>query len=347
MNRLVKRTGEKPSLWKRIKDIAFTDARVLAEGLDEGSLEAIEALLLAADFGVPATMRLVDEVEKQVRAGRLRTESDFRSAVESEIRAILKGSAGSAGASAASAARPAPADGAKPAARAESGRGGTPATGPTTGTRTELRFADAGTTVYLIVGVNGVGKTTTIGKLAHRLKKQGRKPLLAAADTFRAGAIDQLRVWAERVGAEFVGGAPGADPAAVAFDALDAAESRGADVVLIDTAGRLHTQTDLMTELKKVDRVVARKREGAPHETLLVLDATVGQNAVAQARTFSESLTLTGLVLAKLDSTARGGIVVALKQEFDLPVKLVGTGESVDALEPFDADRFAHDVLTG
>ena len=200
-------------------------------------------------------------------------------------------------------------------------------------------------TVFLMVGVNGVGKTTTIGKLAHRLKRQGKRPLLGAADTFRAGAIDQLRIWAERVGSDFVGAQPGADPASVAFDALDAARARKSDVVIIDTAGRLHTQSDLMQEIQKVERVIARKQEGAPHETLLVLDATVGQNAIAQARTFSKALKLSGLVLAKLDSSAKGGRVIALKEEFDLPVKLIGTGEKIDDLEPFAADEFAKEVL--
>jgi fused signal recognition particle receptor len=307
MARLVRRAEEKPSLWKRIKDIAFTDATVAMRGLDVGSLEKIEETLLAADFGVPATLQLVDHVETVSRSGKIRTEQDFLRTVEGAIREILE-------------------------------RGNSDP---------RLNFADAGTTVFLVVGVNGVGKTTTIGKLAHRLKRQGHRPLLAAADTFRAGAIDQLRLWAERVGAEFVGAKPGADPAAVAFDAIDAAEARRADIVIVDTAGRLHTQGDLMQELTKVERVIARRAPGGPHETLLVLDATVGQNAVAQARTFHDALKLSGLVLAKLDSTARGGIVVALKQEFDLPVKLVGTGEAVGALEPFDAVRFAREVLTG
>jgi fused signal recognition particle receptor len=308
MARLVRKAGEKPSLWKRIKDIAFTDAGVLMRGLDTGSLEDIEELLLAADFGVPATLQLVDHVETVLRTGRIHTEQDFQRTVESEIGRILE-------------------------------RGNN---------HTQLRFATGGgVTVFLIVGVNGVGKTTTIGKLAHRLKRQKHRPLLAAADTFRAGAIDQLRLWSERVGADFVGAKPGADPAAVAFDAIDAAQARGADVVIVDTAGRLHTQDDLMGELSKVERVIARKVPDAPHETLLVLDATIGQNAVAQAKTFHEALRLSGLVLAKLDSTARGGIVVALKQEFDLPVKLVGTGEGLDKLETFDSGRFAHDVLMG
>jgi fused signal recognition particle receptor len=296
------------SLWNRIRKAAFTDVGVLMRGgVNEGSLEQIEELLLAADFGVDATMLLVERVEELSRLGRIRTEQQFLETVQESIGGILR-------------------DGQASAA---------------------LHFAPAGTpTVFLMVGVNGVGKTTTIGKLAHRLKREGRRPLLAAADTFRAGAIDQLRLWAERVGAEFVGSQPGADPAAVAFDAISAAESRRCDVVLVDTAGRLHTQDDLMTEISKVHRVIGRRLESAPHETLLVLDATVGQNALSQARTFGKALPLTGLVLAKLDSTARGGIVIALKRELNLPVKLIGTGEAIDDLEPFDPDRFARDVLT-
>ncbi|HEX6937782.1 MAG TPA: signal recognition particle-docking protein FtsY [Longimicrobiales bacterium] len=308
MARLFKHKEERRSLWQRIKDVAFTDVGVLMRGgVDEGSLERLEELLLASDFGVPVTLRLVDRVEDLSRQGKARTEKDFLDAVERELASVLQ--AGAADAS--------------------------------------LHFAaGAGPTVYLVVGVNGVGKTTTIGKLAHRLKREGHRVLLAAGDTFRAGAIDQLRVWAERAGAEFVGAQPGADPAAVAFDAIEAARSRGADVVIIDTAGRLHTQSDLMAELAKVHRVVAKKVEGAPHETLLVLDATTGQNAVSQVRIFSEMLRLSGLVLAKLDSTARGGIVVALKEQFGIPVKLVGTGEGIEELEPFDAEQFAREVLT-
>ena len=298
---------EKRSLWQKIRDVALTDVGVLARGgLDEGSLEQLEELLLQSDFGVAASLRLVDAVEKPARLGRIRTEAQFEKALSDEIAAILKSGS----------------------------------------ERTALTFAPAGTpTVFVMAGVNGVGKTTTIGKLAHRLKRQGHRPLLAAADTFRAGAIDQLRIWAERTGAEFVGSQPGADPAAVAFDAIDAAYARGSDVVIVDTAGRLHTQGDLMAEIAKVHRVIARRLEGAPHETLLVLDATVGQNAIAQARTFNEALPLTGLVLAKLDSSAKGGVVVALKYEFDLPVKLIGTGEGMDALATFDAEQFARAVV--
>jgi fused signal recognition particle receptor len=208
-----------------------------------------------------------------------------------------------------------------------------------------LDFSDTPPTAYLIVGVNGVGKTTTVGKLAHWMGQQGLSVMVAAADTFRAGAVAQLEVWAQRVGADFVGGQKGGDPAAVAFDALDAAQARGTDVVLVDTAGRLHTRGDLMQELEKVDRVIRRRLEGAPHETLIVLDATVGQNAVAQMREFSKVVTPTGIILTKMDSTARGGIVVALQEEFGIPVKLVGLGEGLDDLDAFDVDDFLAGVF--
>lgn len=208
-----------------------------------------------------------------------------------------------------------------------------------------LRLAAAPPTVYLVVGVNGVGKTTSIGKLAHRLKGEGRKVLLAAADTYRAGAVEQLARWGERVGVEVIRGQQGGDPAAVAFDALEAAARRGCDTVIVDTAGRLHTQKGLMEELRKVDRVIRKKVEGAPHETLLVLDATVGQNALAQARVFGEAVQLTGIILAKADSTGRGGIVVALKAEQDLPVRLVGVGEGIEDLEPFDPEAFLDGIF--
>lgn len=208
-----------------------------------------------------------------------------------------------------------------------------------------LAVADKPPTVYLVVGVNGVGKTTTVGKIAHRLAEAGRSVIVAAADTYRAGAIAQLERWTQRAGAGFVKGRPGGDPAAVAYDALDAATARGADVVLVDTAGRLHTHIDLMKQLAKVERVICGRHDGAPHETLLVLDATVGQNGLVQAREFSRFVTVTGIVLAKMDSTARGGIVVALREELGIPVRLVGVGEGLDDLEPFDPKDFAEGVL--
>ena len=310
MARLFRKKEEnQKSLWERIKDVALADVTVIARGgVDEGSLERLEELLLSADFGVTATLRLVAAVETLAERGIARSQRDFLDVVRDEIVKILA------------------------AGRSD----------------TALRFNfEGGPTVILVAGVNGVGKTTSIGKLAHRFTRQGRKVVIAAGDTFRAGAIEQLRRWADRVGCEFVGSEPGRDPAAVAFDALDTAERVGADIVIIDTAGRLHTQHGLMQELEKVHRVIARRLPGAPHERLLVLDATVGQNAMAQVRAFGETIELTGLVLTKMDSTAKGGIVVALKQEFDLPVKFIGVGEAIDDLLPFEVEAFAEEVLTG
>ncbi|MDF2570667.1 MAG: ftsY [Sporomusa sp.] len=196
-------------------------------------------------------------------------------------------------------------------------------------------------TVMLIVGVNGVGKTTTIGKLASYYHQAGKKVLIAAADTFRAAAIDQLEIWGQRTGTEVIKHAEGSDPAAVAFDAVQAAKARRADIVIIDTAGRLHTKSNLMEELKKINRVIAKEVPDAPHETLLVLDATTGQNAINQAKLFGEVVKLSGVVLTKLDGTAKGGVVIAIKNELDLPVKWVGVGEGVNDLRPFDPAEFA------
>jgi fused signal recognition particle receptor len=195
--------------------------------------------------------------------------------------------------------------------------------------------------VVLVVGVNGTGKTTTIGKLASRLQEHDRSVLVAAADTFRAAAEEQLEIWAQRAGADFVGSERGGDPAAVAFDAIAAAESRGRDVVLVDTAGRLHTQVNLMEELTKVRRVIGQRLEGAPHETLLVIDATTGQNGLQQARLFGQAVDVTGVALTKLDGSARGGIAVAIAHELGLPVKLIGIGERLEDLRPFDPADFA------
>ena len=305
MNRLFRTPVErKKSLWRRAVDLALTDVRVLARGMDHESLETLEERLLAADFGVRATLRLVDAVEGRTRRGQVRGSSELRRALREEIARILE-----------------------PAREAG------------------LRTAEAAPTVWLVVGVNGVGKTTTIAKLARQLRKEGRTVLVAAADTYRAGAVAQLSVWAQRVGADFVGGREGGDPASVAFDAIDAAVSRKTDVVLVDTAGRLHTNRNLMEELGKVERVIARRVDSAPHEVLIVLDATVGQNALNQVRTFGEAIGLTGILLAKLDSTARGGIVVALQQEMGLSVKWLGTGEGMDDLEPFDPDAFVDEIF--
>ncbi len=305
---LIRKAGDGPrrTLWQRIKDIALADVNVLARGgVKAGSLEQLEELLLEADFGVPVTLRLVDQVKRLAERGTVRTEAEFLSALRAGIVAALQGGSSD------------------------------PA----------LHLASHAPTVIVVIGVNGAGKTTFIGKLSARFRKEGKKVLVAAADTFRAGAIDQLRVWAERSGVDFVAGKPGGDPAAVAYDAIDAATTRGLDVVMIDTAGRLHTSDSLMDELRKVVRVIQRRRPDAPHETLLVLDGTIGQNAVAQARTFAAAVPITGLVVTKVDGTARGGIVVAVHEAIDAPVKFLGTGEKIGDLAPFAAEEFAREVL--
>jgi fused signal recognition particle receptor len=202
-------------------------------------------------------------------------------------------------------------------------------------------------TVILVVGVNGTGKTTTIGKLASKLAEHGHSVVVAAADTFRAAAEEQLEIWAQRAGADFVGSERGGDPAAVAFDAIEAAQARGRDVVIVDTAGRLHTQTNLMEELAKVRRVIAGKLDGAPHETLLVVDSTTGQNGVQQAKLFGETAGVTGVVLTKLDGSAKGGVAIPIAYELGLPVKLIGVGEQLDDLRPFDAHDFARALVAG
>jgi fused signal recognition particle receptor len=201
--------------------------------------------------------------------------------------------------------------------------------------------------VILVVGVNGTGKTTTIGKLASRLREHGRSVILAAADTFRAAAEEQLEIWAKRADADFVGSERGGDPAAVAYDAIEAATARGRDVVIVDTAGRLHTQTNLMEELAKVRRVIERRLGRPPDETLLVIDATTGQNGLQQARLFGEAVEVSGVALTKLDGSAKGGVALAIAHELGLPVKLVGVGEQIDDLRPFDPDDFARALLAG
>ena len=211
----------------------------------------------------------------------------------------------------------------------------------------ELNIQEDGLTVILFVGVNGVGKTTSIGKLAHQYKNEGKKVLLAAADTFRAGAIDQLVVWGERAGVEVVRGNAGGDPAAVVYDAMERAKNEQVDVLLVDTAGRLQNKVNLMNELEKIKRVIQRELPEAPHETLLDLDATTGQNAMVQAKQFKETTDVTGLVLTKLDGTAKGGIVLAIRNELHLPVKLVGLGEGIDDLEPFEPNDFVVGLFKG
>lgn len=308
MARLFRRDDDLPkkSFWQKVKSFVTTDWRVaLKGGVDQGSLEKLEELLLESDFGVPVTLRLTAAVEDLARRGKVRTQDEFVAALQGEIAAALR------------------------AGRSD------PA----------LVLAPSAPTVILVLGVNGAGKTTFIGKLATRLRGEGKSVLVAAGDTFRAGAIEQLKVWAQRSGADFVGASPGADPASVAFGAIDAAITRSVDVVIIDTAGRLHTSDALMDELRKVARIIDRKLPGAPHESLLVLDGTIGQNAVNQAKTFAAAVPVTGLVVTKLDGTARGGVVVAVHEALDVPVKFLGIGEGAGDLLPFDADQFAGELF--
>jgi len=296
---------QKLSLWSRIKRVALTDVGTLVRGFKAADIDAMERLLLESDFGIQATTDLVGMLEDGVRRGRLKSEDDLRAALKTRLAELLA-SPGEPGA---------------------------------------IARAETGPTVILIIGVNGAGKTTSIAKLARRLQRQGERVLLVAADTYRAGAIAQLETWAERLGMPCVSGAPGGDPASVAFDGIVAAESRGATVAIVDTAGRLHTQDGLMDELRKVVRVIARKAPGAPHETLLVLDGTVGQNAVQQGKLFAQAVQPTGLIITKLDGTARGGAVVALRRELDVPIRFLGTGETPDDLQVFDPAQFADDLI--
>jgi fused signal recognition particle receptor len=267
---------------------------------DEQSLAELEEILLSADLGVKATQRLADSANLYVRG---KSVPELFSFLQREIVHILKEVPGNQ-------------------------------------TAPPLTQPPKVPWVVLFLGVNGVGKTTTIGKMAAQYRQQGKKVLLVAADTFRAAAVEQLEIWGQRAGAEVIKHQAGSDPSAVVFDGLHAAKSRGADVVLIDTAGRLHTKVHLVEELKKIRRVIAREEPGAPHETLLVLDAITGQNGLQQARVFKESMDLTGIVLTKLDGTAKGGVVVAIQEELRIPVQYVGVGEHVEDLQHFDPDTF-------
>lgn len=280
--------------------------------IDDAVIAKIEERLLRADIGVQTTRRLVEGLRADHKAGRLSRGQDALAYLKRELRAMWP----------------------------EEDR--------------RLRFAsppapgDKPTpTVILVAGINGAGKTTTIAKLAHALRAEGRTVLLAACDTFRAGAIRQLEVWAERMSVDVVKGQQGGDPASVAFDACAAAVARGVDVLLVDTAGRLHTQDPLMRQLTKIRDVVARRIPGAPHEVLLVLDATAGQNAIRQADEFTKAIGVTGLILTKLDGTAKGGAVVAVRQAVGAPVKFVGVGESLEDLEPFDPEAFIDALFEG
>jgi fused signal recognition particle receptor len=267
---------------------------------DEESLDAMEESLIAADVGVKASQKLMDKLRQLWPVNEIDTEQDMASYLKTALTQMLQGSVPSQNISQFSV-RP---------------------------------------WVILFLGVNGVGKTTTIGKLAAQYRNAGKKVLLVAGDTFRAAAIEQLDVWGQRVGVEVVKHRPGADPSAVVFDGLQAAKSRGMDVLLIDTAGRLHTKTHLIEELKKIRRVITREQPDAPHETLLVLDATTGQNGLQQARVFKEATDISGIVLTKLDGTAKGGVIISIQEELSVPVKYIGVGEDIEDLQPFDPSQF-------
>lgn len=273
---------------------------LLGRRLDEGLIGEIEVALIRADVGVKAAKRLTDGIRTDYRAGKMESGEDALEYLKRELKAMWPVEDRS------------------------------------------LRYAPAGSgpTVILVSGINGAGKTTSIAKLCKALRDDGKSVLLAACDTFRAGAVRQLEVWAERLGVEVVKGQQGGDPAAVAFDACEAAKRRGVDVLIVDTAGRLHTQDPLMRQLTKIRSVIARQIEGAPHETLLVLDATSGQNALRQAEEFTQAIDVTGIFLAKLDGTAKGGIVVAIREATNIPVKFVGVGETPEDVQAFDPESF-------
>ena len=275
-----------------------------AKEIDDDTVDALEELLISSDVGVAATGRIVTAVLARARDGE-----SLRDLVKDEIRSVFD------------AVDQTPSQHWPVGSRSD----------PTNGHRPH---------VTLIVGVNGSGKTTTIGKLANLLKSSGKQPLVCAADTFRAAAVEQLAIWAERAHVEIVRAKEGSDPAAVVFDAIQSGKARGCDPILIDTAGRLHTRANLMSELDKIRRVAGRAADGAPHEVLLVLDATVGQNGLAQAREFTSVAGVTGIVLAKLDGTAKGGIAVAIAHDLKLPIRYVGVGEGLDDLIPFSAQEF-------
>ncbi len=267
---------------------------------DEASLEAMEENLIAADIGVTATQKLMDALRQESPSAGGESGQEMASRLQAAMIKMLERSV-STGKAAAFSARP---------------------------------------WIIIFLGVNGVGKTTTIGKLAAQYRSAGKKVLLVAADTFRAAAIEQLDAWGQRVGVDVIKHRSGADPSAVVFDGIQAAKSRGIDVVLIDTAGRLHTKVHLIEELKKIRRVIAREQPDAPHETLLVLDATTGQNGLQQARVFKEATDISGIVLTKLDGTAKGGVIIGIHEELGVPVQYIGIGEDIEDLQPFDATRF-------
>jgi fused signal recognition particle receptor len=274
--------------------------------VDEDFFEELEEILIQADVGFDTVMELIDELKMEVKRKNIQDPKDVQSVISEKLVDIYQGGEQ---------------------------------------VSSDLNIQTNDLTVILFVGVNGVGKTTTIGKLAHKFKSEGKQVLMAAGDTFRAGAIEQLEVWGERVGVEVIKQGAGSDPAAVMFDAVQAAKARKVDILLCDTAGRLQNKVNLMKELEKVKRVIEREVPNAPHEVLLVLDATTGQNAMIQAKTFKEATDVSGIVLTKLDGTAKGGIVLAIRNELKIPVKFVGLGEKMDDLQEFDAEKYVYGLF--
>lgn len=274
--------------------------------IDEEFFEELEEVLLQADVGYETVMELIDQLKVEVQRKNIKDTAGIQTVISEKLVDIYN-------------------------AQGEIDN--------------SLNIQEDGITVLLMVGVNGVGKTTTIGKLAARLQAEGKTVMLAAGDTFRAGAIEQLVVWGERAGVEVIRQSEGSDPAAVMFDAVSAAKKRGVDVLICDTAGRLQNKVNLMNELQKIHRIIGREIEGAPHEVLLALDATTGQNALIQAETFKEATDVTGIVLTKLDGTAKGGIVLAIRNKLNIPVKFVGLGEGIDDLQPFDPERYVYGLF--
>jgi len=298
--------------------------------LDEELLEEIEEVLIEADVGVGTTMKIIEGMRARVKEERIKDPGRIQELLKDEMMGLLEESVGEE-------------DAPQKTAGEQGSRGAGGSQLPNSSA--PLQAFSVKPVVMMVVGVNGTGKTTTIGKLAQKYRDEGKKVLLAACDTFRAAAIEQLAIWADRVGADLVRHHSGADPASVAFDALSAAEARGMDVLIVDTAGRLHTKVNLMEELGKIHRVLGRRMDGAPHEVLLVLDATTGQNAIAQARQFDAMVHVTGIVLAKLDGTAKGGVVIGIKDALDIPVQWIGIGEKAEDLRRFDPGEFVEALL--
>ncbi len=295
---------------KRSREGWFSKVVLLFDRLtiDETLWDELEELLISADVGVATTAKLLERVKERMGIEGFTEGYQIRSALKEEIVGMLRVNA--------------------------------------TPRQASMALSSSGPTVVLMVGVNGTGKTLSIAKLAYSLKEQGKKVIVAAADTFRAAAIEQIKILGQRVGAEVIAHNPGADPGAVVFDSLEAARARGADAVIIDTAGRLHTKFNLMEELKKVRRVASRGDPNAPHEVILVLDATTGQNGLAQARYFADAVGVTGVFLTKLDGTAKGGIVLAICDELKIPILFIGTGEEMDDMAPFDAQTFVEALFS-